>query len=100
MAKSSSAQTPAGGPEVAPVKKSRVAVRIMSDEYTIVGDADPEYIKELAAEVDSRIRQALEANRKLARAQAAILTCLNMADELHKLKAQYEELVQLIEGKR
>ncbi|HHY47125.1 MAG TPA: cell division protein ZapA [Firmicutes bacterium] len=78
-------------------RKSRVVVKILGEDYTILGDADPDYIRNLAADVDARLRQALESNRKLARSQAAILTCLNITDELNKLKAQYDELVRLIE---
>lgn len=82
---------------VSVAKKTRVVVKILGEDYTILGDADPDYIRGLATAVDARLRQALESNRKLARSQAAILTCLNVADELNKLKAQYDELVHLIE---
>ncbi|NPV52040.1 MAG: cell division protein ZapA [Firmicutes bacterium] len=81
-------------------KKVRVAVRILGDEYTIRGDADPEHIKRLAADIDARVRAAMEFNPKLGRSQAVILAFLNIAEELERLKSQYEELMEFIEEAR
>ncbi len=81
-------------------RKSRVTVTIVGEDYTLRADADPEYIKLLARSVDERVRAALATNPRLSRSQATILACLAITDELHRLKASYDELVRFVEDAR
>jgi cell division protein ZapA len=67
-----------------------IKVQIFGGEYKIRGQADPEYIAEVARYVDSKMR---EINEKLSVAtlgKVAILASLNLADELFKERRERE----------
>jgi cell division protein ZapA len=67
-----------------------IKVQIFGGEYKIRGQADPDYITEVARYVDSKMR---EINEKLAVAslgKVAILASLNLADELFKERREKE----------
>ncbi len=67
-----------------------IKVQIFGGEYKIRGQADPEYIAEVARYVDSKMR---EINEKLSIAtlgKVAILASLNLADELFKERKDRE----------
>ncbi|MBN1503751.1 MAG: cell division protein ZapA [Candidatus Eisenbacteria bacterium] len=67
-----------------------IKVQIFGGEYKIKGQADPDYIAEVARYVDSKMR---EINEKLSVAtlgKVAILASLNLADELFKERRERE----------
>jgi cell division protein ZapA len=67
-----------------------IKVQIFGGEYKIRGQADPDYIAEVARYVDSKMR---EINEKLSVAtlgKVAILASLNLADELFKERRERE----------
>ncbi|EQA38719.1 cell division protein ZapA [Leptospira inadai serovar Lyme str. 10] len=64
----------------------KITTRILGDEYTIVGDADPEYIKQLAEVVDRKIRELSLGMPSSSKLKLAVLAALNFADELEQLK--------------
>jgi cell division protein ZapA len=67
-----------------------IKVQIFGGEYKIRGQADPDYIAEVARYVDSKMR---EINDKLSVAslgKVAILASLNLADELFKERKEKE----------
>jgi cell division protein ZapA len=53
-------------------------------EYRIKGDANGDYIKQVAGLVDERMRQIAEASMTGSVAKIAILAAVNIADELLK----------------
>ena len=69
---------------------NRVKVEIFGDEYTILGDADPGYIQELTSLVDSRMKELSDQNRHFSKTKLAILTAVNLADEISQLKKNPE----------
>ena len=64
----------------------RVKTEIFGDEYVIVGDADPEYIQEISSQVDSRMRELAKQNKNFSKTKLAILTAVNLADEMNQVK--------------
>jgi len=78
-------------------KTVRVTARIMGEEYTIRGRAPREHIERVAKYVDERMLEIAEAYPKLGTSRVAVLAAINMADELFKLREQYEQLTQLLE---
>ena len=60
----------------------RVSVEIMGDRYTIRGDARPDYIAEVAGMVDGRMRELSGGKAGISRTRLAVLTAINLADEL------------------
>ena len=65
---------------------SRVKAHIYGEDYTIVGESDPEYIEKITAYVDARMKELARQNPKYSKTRLAILTAVNIADELHQGK--------------
>ncbi len=69
----------------------RVTARIQGDDYTIVGDTDPEYILRLAELVDRKIRELHLGMPNASKLKLAVLAALNLADELEQARANVSE---------
>ncbi len=63
------------------------------------GQLDPEYIRNLARFVDSKMRSIAARTQTVDSLRAAILAALNIADEYHQLKAKYEATTRQVEQK-
>lgn len=74
-----------------------VKVRIAGEEHTIKGNATTEYIMELAKIVDEKMREIQKVSPNLTRYRIAILAAINLADELLKVRNEYQELLKLME---
>jgi cell division protein ZapA len=57
-------------------------VKIHGQEYTIRADRDPEYIESIARFVDDRMREMARDAGQVTSLRVAILSALNIADEL------------------
>lgn len=66
------------------VSKNGIKVEIFGTEYRIKGDANADYIKQVAGLVDERMRQIADASVTGSVAKIAILAAVNIADELLK----------------
>jgi cell division protein ZapA len=75
-----------------------LSVTIFGAEYKIKG-ADPDYIGEVAAYVDSKMRELERRLSSGAPAKIAILTSLNIADELFRERKERERLLTELKGK-
>src|SRR5512145_911252 len=78
---------------------STVRVTILGQEYPIHADADAEYIREIAAFLDDRLRTIYQTEPSRPLLKIAILTALNLSDELFTLKRENRELVERFENK-
>lgn len=76
---------------------ARVTARIMGEDYVIRARASAEHVTEVAAKVDECMRRVAAADPRLSLRDAAVLTALNLADELHQADARQRQLVSLIE---
>ena len=83
------------GPKTKNINK--VTVEILNQEYIVKGSENAEYIEMLAAYVDRRMRMIEQRNHSLSVTKVAVLTALNLADELNKLQEDYDELVKVLE---
>jgi len=72
-------------------------VNILGQKYTVKGDADDVYIRKLASFVDEKLKEVYGTSPSITPLKAAILTSLNIADELHKLKEAQENITRNIE---
>lgn len=59
-----------------------VTVNIFGKEYTLRGDAEAEYVREVAAFVDRRMSEVARGTPVASTARVAILAAVNIADEL------------------
>ena len=86
-----------------------VTVTIFGQEYSLRGDADAEYVREVARFVDERMQDVARNSSMASTAKVAILAAVNIADELfreqkrrHDSQASLEdrsvELTRLLAG--
>lgn len=67
-------------------------VDIYDQSYNVNSGEDEEYVKELAAYVDSKMREIAEASRIVDSLKVAVLAALNITDELLTLRRRQQEL--------
>lgn len=79
--------------------KNRVHVKIYGEEYTMRGSASPDYMKRVAHYVDEKMRQIGQANSRLGISRIAVLTAVNLADELFLLRKELQELQMTLNQK-
>lgn len=78
----------------------KVVVNIFGEEYMVKGTEPPEYIEMLAAYVDRKMQGIHQKNPNLGVSKVAVLTALNLADELSKIQEDYEQLVRMMEEQK
>ena len=71
-------------------EKQPITVRVAGRSYTLVSSDPPEHVKRVAEYVDRQLSETAAATN-LPSAQAAVLTCFHLAEEL--LKAQDENRI-------
>jgi cell division protein ZapA len=69
-----------------------VKIEIYNQSYNVQADDNEEYLKELAAFVDEKMRSVAEATRTIDSVRVAVLAALNIADELHSLKKRQDAI--------
>ncbi|MBQ2830508.1 MAG: cell division protein ZapA [Oscillospiraceae bacterium] len=71
--------------------ENRVTVSICGEEYTFVAQEAPSYMEKVGSYVDEKMSEILTA-AKVGRTAAAVLSAVNIADELFKEREAAEEL--------
>lgn len=70
---------------------NRVTVTICDQDYTLVADEAPSYMQRVGAYVNDKLKELLAAS-KTGRTDAAVLTAVNITDELFKEREASEAL--------
>lgn len=73
-------------------QRTVVKVRILGDEYTLRTEASPEHTKAVAEHVDRTIRAILAGSSTMETQKAAILTALQITDDLFRERGAMESL--------
>jgi len=76
---------------------TRVEVEIFGEYYVVKGDYPAEYVRQVAQYVNEKMHLLAKRNPRLSGTKLAVLTALNIADELTRLRADYEQLLEMIE---
>lgn len=76
---------------------NRVSVTICDEEYTLVADESAGYMEKVASYVGGKMSEILTASR-VGRSDAAVLTAVNITDELFKIQDADEKLRGQIKG--
>jgi cell division protein ZapA len=63
-------------------------VQIFGQTYTITGDLDEAYVRELVAYVDGKMQAISENTTTIDTQKAAVLAALSIADELYSLRKE------------
>ncbi|MBD3181118.1 cell division protein ZapA [Candidatus Poribacteria bacterium] len=71
-----------------------IRVTIFGRDYNVKGGSDEEYIKKLAAHVDSVMRDIADKAGSLSATRVAILAALNIADEMYKEREESKKLTE------
>ena len=74
-----------------------IKITIYGKDYEVRGNQDEEYIKMLAEYVDSIMNKIAIKTGAISQERVAILTALNIADEMHKERRLFEENIMKLE---
>jgi cell division protein ZapA len=77
------------GPE-----KQAVRVTILSRPYTLLATGDPREVEKVAASVDELMLSIAAKAPNADSTRIAVLACLHLADQLHRVQQEVEELRQ------
>ena len=70
---------------------NRVTMSICGEDYTLIAEESPSYMERVGKLVDEKLSEVLSAG-SVSRTDAAILTAINLADELLKAQESGENL--------
>ena len=73
-------------------KRINTKVRIGGVEYIISSTADEEYVRHIAYYVDKKLEELSRADKRLSTAMAAVLTGVNIADDVFRAREDGETL--------
>ena len=76
---------------------NRVVVPICGEDYTFVAEESAAYMQKVGAYVSEKMQEVLD-GAKVGRTDGAILTAVNITDELFKAQAASEQLRSQIKG--
>lgn len=68
-------------------ERNSVRVVIFGNEYSIRGEADGDYIRELARYVDAKMQEIARGTGMILPLKVSILAAINLADEVFRLRA-------------
>lgn len=71
--------------------ENRITMNICGEEYTLVAEEAPSYMQKVGSHVNEKMSELL-ASAKVGRTDAAVLTAINIADELYKEREAGEAL--------
>ncbi|MBO4915246.1 MAG: cell division protein ZapA [Oscillospiraceae bacterium] len=71
--------------------QNHVTVSICGEEYTLVAEEAPSYMQKVGSYVDEKLTELLNSS-KVGRTDAAVLTAINVADDLFKLRQTTDDL--------
>lgn len=77
-----------------------VTVFINGIEYNLKGDEQEEYLHKVASYVDKKIKDVLRNNSKLSTSSAAVLSAINVADDMLKTQKINHELLKELDKMR
>ena len=79
------------------MSKNKICVKIMDQEYVLVGEEEQEYYLDLAQKVDSVMREISKGNSRYNVNMVAVLTALNFADVLYKSQMELGDTTEKLE---
>jgi len=72
-------------------ERTRTTVDIYGEQYTIVGDENPDHVRKVASLVDEKMREIKRKNPYLDTKKLAVLTAVNIVNEYIKLKDHFDQ---------
>jgi len=81
-----------GSPAIQETGSANVKIEIYDQAYNVNADQNEQYLQELAAYVDGKMREIASATRMVDSLKVAVLASLNIADELFTLRGRQQEI--------
>ncbi len=79
--------------------KKSTEVEIFGKIYNIKSEAEPSYTSELASYVDHKMREASENTLTVSSMKIAVITALNIANDLFQLREEFKTKGNIIDRK-
>ena len=79
------------------MENTRVRVTIDGMEFNIVGDRDSKYISKIAQDLNRRLDEKYKSNPRFSKLEAALLTAINLSDELHTVKGELRDIQKKVD---
>ena len=80
-------------------KERLVEIKVFGQTYTVKSDAGEDHVQEVARYVNEKMEEVLKKTKSVSTLNVAILTALNIADDLLREKEKRRALVREIEAK-
>jgi cell division protein ZapA len=80
-------------------KERMVEIKVFGQTYTVKTDAEEDHIQEVARYVNEKMEEILKKTRSVSTLNVAILTALNIADDLLKEREYRKALLREVEVK-
>ena len=80
-------------------KERLVEIKVFGQTYTVKSDAEEDHIQAIAQYVNEKMEEVLKKTRSVSTLNVAILTALNIADDLLKEKGKRMALLREVEAK-
>jgi cell division protein ZapA len=80
-------------------KERYVEIKVFGQTYTVKTDEEEEYIRRVAQHVNEKMEEVLRKTRSVSTLNVAILTALNIADDLLRERDKREALVKEVQVK-
>jgi len=80
-------------------KERLIEIKVFGQTYTVKTDADEGHIQEVARYVNEKMEEILKKTRSVSTLNVAILTALNIADDLLKEREHRKTLLKEVEVK-
>ena len=69
----------------------RIRIDILDQTYYIAGDLEHDYVEQLAAHVDAKMREVARSTGTVDSVKVAVLAALALAEELHTLQRRRDD---------
>ncbi len=73
-------------------ERIKTVVKINNSEYTISSSAPEDYVRNISYYVDKKIQELVAHDRRLSTSMAAVLACVNIADDFFQAREESENL--------
>lgn len=80
-------------------KEKTIEIKVFGQTFTVKSDADEEHIRAVANYVNEKIEEILKKTRSVSTLNVAILTALNIADDLLREREKRLAIIREIEAK-
>ena len=76
--------------------KNKITVELCDKAFSLISDESEEYVKSLAKEINTMIQETAYKNLRISKADAAVLTCLDLCDQNRKLTENNDNMRKTI----